>query len=139
MMKVTDYYFEQQEKYQKKFGVKTLLLMEVGSFFEIYSISNEHEVVGPDMKTICDLLNIQMTRKNSKNPENNRSNPYMAGFPNYTVEKFCKILLGENYTIVLIEQETHGTSNPKRTVTKILSPGTDIDTSKESFGIKAHI
>lgn len=125
--KITDVYFEIQEKYENLYGEKTLLLMEVGSFFEIYGISNNIEKVGPNLKTICDLLNIQMTRKNTSNPNNDRGNPYMAGFPNYVVQKFVRILLHNNYTIVIMEQDKHGVSKPTRKVTKIYSPGTNIE------------
>ena len=130
-MKLTDFYFQQQDIYEQKYGSQTLLLMEVGSFFELYSISNDKETVGPDMKKICDILNIQMTRKNSKNPVNDRSNPYMAGFPNYAIDKFIRLLIKEKYTVVVIEQDSHGVANPKREVSKIYSPGTDIDYSFE--------
>jgi len=54
-MKLTDFYFQQQDIYEQKYGSQTLLLMEVGSFFELYSISNDKETVGPDMKKICDM------------------------------------------------------------------------------------
>ena len=34
-------YFEYQDKYEKKYGNKIIVLMEVGSFIEIYSIEND--------------------------------------------------------------------------------------------------
>ena len=126
-MKVTDYYFQEHNKYKDKYGTKTIVLMEVGSFYEIYSIRNSTENAGPDIRKIGDMLNIQTTRKNSKNKTCDRSNPYMAGFPNYVVEKFTNILLSEDYTVVIIKQKEYGVSNPERFVSQILSPGTNID------------
>ena len=37
---IVDDYLDYQEKYQKKYGEKTIVLMEVGSFFEIYGVNN---------------------------------------------------------------------------------------------------
>ena len=37
--------------------------MEVGSFFEFYGVANNKEKIG-DIKNVCELLNIQMTRRN---------------------------------------------------------------------------
>ena len=50
----------------------------------------------------------------------------MAGFPSPVLSKYIPILLQNNFTVVLIEQTTPP-PNPERDVTKIYSPGTDID------------
>ena len=42
-------YLDLQEKYQKKWGEKTIVLMEVGSFFEIYGVVNENEKKGNNL------------------------------------------------------------------------------------------
>ena len=39
-MTIIDQYFDYQEKFEKKYGEKTIVLMEVGSFFEIYGVTN---------------------------------------------------------------------------------------------------
>ena len=64
-----DDYFKHQIRFEKKYGEKTIVLMEVGSFFEFYGVSNEKEKIG-DAKTVCELLNIQLTRRNKANLEN---------------------------------------------------------------------
>ena len=51
----------------------------------------------------------------------------MGGFPNYAIDKHLAKLLKEGFTIITIEQETHGESNPERKVTGIYSPGTNIE------------
>ena len=40
-----DDYLEYQETYQKKYGDKTIILMQVGSFFEAYAIDSEQEKI----------------------------------------------------------------------------------------------
>ena len=38
-----DDYLEYQSKYEEKYGSNTIVLMEVGHFFEFYGIDNEKE------------------------------------------------------------------------------------------------
>ena len=125
-----DDYFQHQIKYEKKYGKKTIVLMEVGSFFEFYGVSNEKEQIG-NAKRVCELLNIQLTRRNKAINENSRKNALMAGFPTHSMKRFMNVLLENNYTIVLIEQTTPP-PNPMREITKIISPGTYIDEVKNN-------
>ena len=124
-MTLIDYYLDKQTEYERKYGGKTLVLMEVGSFFEFYGVANDNEKIG-DIKNVCELLNIQMTRRNKAVLENSRTNALMAGFPTHSMQRFVDVLLNNSYTIVLIEQTTPP-PNPKRDITKIYSPGTYID------------
>ena len=121
-----DDYFEYQINFEKKYGkTNTIVLMEVGSFWEFYGTNNQTEKIG-DVQKITELLNIQLTRRNKAILENSRTNALMAGFPTASLKKFLNILLLNNYTIVLIGQITPP-PNPKRAVTQILSPSTYID------------
>jgi DNA mismatch repair protein MutS len=125
-MTIVDDYIAYTEKYKALYGDTTLVLMEVGSFYEIYGVDNGMERYGADVATVCDLLNIQMSRKNKAILENSKSNPLMAGFPNYVLKKFMDTLIQNNYTVVLVEQTTPP-PNPNREVTSIVSPATYID------------
>ena len=40
-----DDYIDYHYKFQKKYGGKTVILMQVGSFFEAYAIDNEEEKI----------------------------------------------------------------------------------------------
>ena len=119
------YYLDQQIEYEKKYGEHTLVLMQVGSFFEFYGVDNDKEKIG-DTKVIAELLNIQLTRRNKAILENSKNNCLMAGFPTHSLKRFIQILISHNYTIVLIEQVTPP-PNPKREITQIFSPGTYLD------------
>ena len=125
-----DDYFEYQIKFEKKYGKKTIVLMQVGSFFEFYGVNNEHEKIG-DPQIITELLNIQLTRRNKQILENSRSNCLMAGFPTHALKRFINILLSNSFTVVLIEQVTEP-PNPKREITQIFSPGTYIEEINKS-------
>lgn len=123
---IYDDYVNYCNVYRKKYGEKVVILMEVGSFFEFYAVDKDGEMEGANMYEICSLLNIQSTRKNKSILECSRTNPLMAGFPTYILQKFIEILLSDQYTIVLVEQITPP-PNPERGVTKIISPSTYID------------
>ena len=60
-----DDYLEYQSKYEKKYGSNTIVLMEVGHFFEFYGIDNQKEKLG-NVQEVSELLNIQMTRRNRR-------------------------------------------------------------------------
>jgi DNA mismatch repair protein MutS len=124
-MALYDYYFNTQTEYQAKYGEKTLVLIEVGMFFEIYKIENATECVGPDIQTICNICDLQLSRKNKSIIENSRANPMMAGFPSHAFSKHVQLLLNQQYTIVVIRQVTLP-PNPKREITEILSPSMQI-------------
>ena len=121
-----DDYINYCKEYTSRYGEKTVVLMEVGSFFELYAVESDgvvHE--GANMTEICTLLNIQSTRKNKSILECSRTNPLMAGFPSYTLTKFTDLLLASLYTIVLVEQVTPP-PHPERKVTQVISPSTSI-------------
>ena len=121
-----DDYINYSQKYQDMYGNKTIIFMQVGSFFEFYGIPEKN--LGCNVDDICNILEIQSTRKNKSNSTIDKNNPKMAGIPLYVVNKYINILTENNYTIILIEQTTLP-PNPKREVTKIISPGTNIETN----------
>ena len=124
-MTIIDEYLEYQNNTEKKYGKKSIVIMEVGHFFEFYGLEPEENSIGI-LHEIADILNIQVTRKNKSVLEVSRGNPYMAGFPSLALKKHLIQLLHHGYTVVVIEQVTPP-PNPKREITKILSPGTYIE------------
>jgi len=123
---LTQGYFKLQKLFEKKYGKDTVVLIEVGTFFETYEVNNEKENIGK-AKEIAELLNIQLTRKNKSILENSQTNLLMAGVPAVSFEKhLSKIISCEKYTIVIIKQV--GTPpNVKRVLEAIISPSTNFD------------
>jgi DNA mismatch repair protein MutS len=117
---------------KKKYGEKTLVIIEVGMFFEIYKVDNSEETIGPDIHKICSICDLQLSRKNKSIIENSRANPMMAGFPSHAFAKHTQVLLNQQYTIIVIRQVTPPPS-PKREITDILSPSMQV-TPATSFG-----
>jgi DNA mismatch repair protein MutS len=101
--------------------------MQVGSFFEIYTIyPNSDTSLNNDVYIIAELCGIQTSRKNKTVHEISQANPVMAGFPLASLPKFRDKILASNYTIVLVEQVSEP-PNPVREVTDIISPGTNVN------------
>jgi len=122
-------YYEYQKFYEDKYGENTIVLIEIGSFYEAYEgpyldpITNKVIEIGK-AKIISDELNILLTKKN-KTLEVSEKNPFMAGIPSVGMDKYVNILMSKNkYTIVKVDQTTLP-PNVKREVTEILSPGSN--------------
>jgi DNA mismatch repair protein MutS len=119
-------YLKYHNENVKKYGENTVVLMQVGSFYEIYSVQNDTINVGADIYKLADILGIQVVRRNKSIPEINYDNFLMSGWNMYATEKFQKILLNNNYTIVFVDQVSEP-PNPERKITNIISPGTMIE------------
>ncbi len=119
-------YFDLQKNFEEKYGPQTVVLIEVGSFFEVYGVDTEEIKIGKP-KEIAEILNLQLTRRNKQFPENSLKNPLLAGFPTAAFDRYLTRLIQENkYTIVIVRQEG---VPPKvtRYIEKILSPGVNFD------------
>ena len=117
-------YIEYQDKYVNQFGSKTIVLMEVGGFFEYYYINNKetNEIWNFKLvRKVCEVLDSVCSLKNNKRPH------YMGGFPNHSIHKHLSKLLNSGFTVITIVQESHGENNPERNVSGIYSPGTNIE------------
>jgi len=128
---IIDEYIEYMEKYKEQYGDKCIVFLQVGSFYEMYTIA-EYNNNDNDIYKIADICGIQTTKKNKYIKEISRNNPVMAGFPMHSVNKFTQLLLNNNYTIVIIQQGEDN-KNVVRSVAEILSPGSNINiTDKKS-------
>jgi DNA mismatch repair protein MutS len=124
-------YIKYHDENTKKYGENTVVLMQVGGFYEIYAVENETVSVGADIYKLADILGIQVARRNKSISEISYDNFLMAGWNTFALPKFQKILLNHNYTIVLVNQVTEP-PNPERAITDIISPGTVIDNYNNS-------
>jgi DNA mismatch repair protein MutS len=122
MDNLIDYYFKEQKHYETIYGSKTLFMMQVGGFYEMYETLTE----GPNLNKISSILNILVSKRNKSVVTVDRKNPKMSGFPLVVLNKYLKILVDNSYTVVICSQITPP-PNPKREVTGIYSPSTYID------------
>lgn len=125
-MNIFDEYIKFHNASVETYGENTVVFMEVGSFFEIYSVINNDERIGANIYEIGNMFNIQVTKKNKSIEEISRSNFLMAGFPNHSAQKFIDIMMNNNYTVVIVEQVTPPPKS-KRDITKVISPSTYVN------------
>lgn len=118
-MSLYDEYESYVVKYQSEYGANTIVLYQCGGFYEMYSIDDGMF----DIHKVCEILYIQVSKRNKSLEKLDRSNSLMAGFPEHALEKFTQILVDHSYTVVIVSQVT-SPPKPKRAVTAIVSPGT---------------
>tara|TARA_B110001469_G_scaffold71287_1_gene67775 strand:- start:2142 stop:5216 length:3075 start_codon:yes stop_codon:yes gene_type:complete len=121
-------YDKYKKMYSKKYGAKTVILMQLGGFYELCAALEEDVQYGEtDIYNLCDnILNIAVAKKKNKTSKSTMGvvvNYLQAGFPLVSKEKFINILLKNCYTIVIVDQITQP-PNVEREVKEILSPGT---------------
>ena len=120
-MTVVEEYFDYTKKFTETHGNKTVVLMQVGSFFEVYGILlKDGSYKGSLIKEFAALNDLAIASKNTIIEGNN---VFMSGFKIEQVDKYLKRLLENGYTIPLIVQDKQG-SNVTRSVSCIYSPGT---------------
>jgi DNA mismatch repair protein MutS len=128
---LTEIYFELQKYFEEKYGNNTIILIEIGSFFELYEVNNDELKIGK-AKEIAELLNIQLTRKNKNILENSIKNPLLAGVPTVSIDRYiARLIATKKYTIVIVKQKG---IPPKitRYISNIISPGTNFEYQTES-------
>jgi len=111
-------YLKLEEEYKNKYE-KYLIFLQVGSFYELYSIIVDDE----RLKKICELMNIILTRKNKSITKISKSNPWMAGVPCVSIDKYLEILINNGYTVIVYNQYIEK-NKIKRKLDKIYSIGT---------------
>jgi DNA mismatch repair protein MutS len=121
-------YIELYNKYKKLYGEKSIVIMEVGMFYEMYSLNDGNN--GPPLNELSSLLNILYTKKNKNVKEISQKNPYMAGVPIHSIDKYIDILIKNNFTIIIVNQydnEMGSKSKKIRKVDEIISPSTYVN------------
>ncbi len=123
---LTEIYFDLQRHFEEKYGPDALVLMEIGTFFEVYEVNNDELKIGK-AKEIAELLNIQLTRKSKAVLENSVNNPLLAGVPAVSLDRYLSRLIAtKKYTIIVVKQKGE-MPHVKRYVANIISPGTNFE------------
>jgi DNA mismatch repair protein MutS len=141
-MTIIEDYIDNQRNYEKEYGKRTIFLMEVGSFFEYYGIINipegkteedmtEEEKIQNRWGAIWDVASDDILKMTISRRNNWKYRPFMAGFPNHSIEKHLDKLLSCSYTVVIMKQKSYDTSDPERYIEGIYSPG--VNTSNLTY------
>lgn len=120
-MTIVEDYLNYVKKYTQIHGEKTLVLMQVGSFFECYAIlMPDGSYKGSNIQEFASINDMIISKKNVCVGE---LNTVMAGFGVSQLEKYVKKMLQYNYTVVVYVQDNQA-KNTTRSLACIYSPGT---------------
>ena len=65
-MTLADEYFEYVKKYTKSHGPKTIVLIQVGSFFEVYSLKKHGKFINNKIEEFSRVCDMTIANKGSK-------------------------------------------------------------------------
>ena len=120
-MTIVKDYLDLTEKWKNEYGERTLLLMQVGSFFEAYGLLDENNMIkGSNIVEFAEINDMAISRKNICVGKNK---VVMAGFGLPQLDKYIKKLQDNGYTIVVYVQDSQS-KNTTRSLNGIYSPGT---------------
>ncbi len=130
-MSLVKEYFELSKKYQEEYGDNTILLMQVGSFFEVYGIydSQKETITGSRLEAFTQICELNIAEKNICVGENN---VIMAGFKDVMIEKYIKKIQDAGFTAVVYTQDEN-VKNTTRSLEGIFSPGTYFHNESKSL------
>uniref|UniRef100_A0A6C0D836 DNA mismatch repair proteins mutS family domain-containing protein n=1 Tax=viral metagenome TaxID=1070528 RepID=A0A6C0D836_9ZZZZ len=124
-------YFELTKHYTEEFGEKTILLMQVGAFFEVYGLQNPStkEITCSRIEAFASICDLHIADKKICV---GKENVVMAGFSTYMIEKYVKKLESEGFTTPIHTQDENA-KNTNRTLSVICSPGTYFNESSKQI------
>jgi DNA mismatch repair protein MutS len=126
-MSIAQDYLDYTQQWKKEYGEKTLVLIQVGSFFECYSLrKSDGSIYGIDSpygSNIEEFASINDMIIANKNSSLHGKQLVMAGVGVAYVDKYLKRLQEHGYTIVIYSQDVNA-KNTTRSLSEIISPGT---------------
>jgi DNA mismatch repair protein MutS len=125
-MTLVEEYLEHTKNYKAVYGDKTLVLMQVGSFYECYAIKKGEGIY--EGSNIVDFAQINDMVIANKNTTVNDNDVVMAGFGLPQLDKYVKRMLNNGYTVIIFAQDLQ-MKNTSRSLMAIYSPGTYFDSN----------
>ena len=116
-------YFELTKQYQSQYGQQTIVLMQVGAFFEIYGLKHNKsgDIFASAIQDFCQLCQLNISEKKIYV---GKDAVLMAGFRDYSLEKYLPRITEGGFTAVVYIQEKDGKNQVSRKLDAIYSPGT---------------
>ena len=120
--KLIEGYLMQNQYYVNIYGPKTILIMLVGGFYEIYAtktIENQDDYEGSEIERVSYICDLVITQKRHKL---NDKYIYQVGFRDLYWEKYVERLTQNNFCVVKFDQDEKDKTSRK--LSQIYSPGT---------------
>jgi DNA mismatch repair protein MutS len=114
-----------------KYGADTAIFYQVGKFYEMYDwLDKSTGLPQTSMQRAVEVLGIQLSPKKGEGPQG--ADALFSGVPEQSLHKYATLLTKAGWTVVIYDQvkDTKGTVT-SRTVARILSPGTHIESAQQ--------
>ena len=107
-------YLEYTRQYKEQYGSRTIVLMMVGSFFEVYGLKDATgDIVSSDILEFAKICQMNISEK--KKVSVGGKTVLMAGFPEYTLDRYLNILSDAGYTsVVFVQDEENSVQGDKK-------------------------
>lgn len=129
-----DFYTQYQtayEKYTALYG-QVCVFLQKGSFYEIYGQQDPKTLKYLNTgRQIMEMLSLQIHVYPEDGP--NGTTGFYGGVPVHTLDKWAGRLTGQGWSVVVIDELKNGAGKvSKREVTRVLSPGTHVDSAESN-------
>ena len=131
-MTIHEDYFNYTLKWKREYGEKTIVFIQVGSFYEVYALKDENgQIYGSNIVEYSKINDLVIAKKHItvRGPikdvvsEKKTYQLIMAGFGLTQVDKYLARMQENGYTVVIYDQDIQG-KNTSRSMSEIISPGT---------------
>ena len=121
-MPIAEEYLGYTAKWKRELGEKTIVLIQVGSFFEVYALRDDNgNITGSDIVQFASINDMVIAPKNRMFVDG--KTVLMAGFGLAQIDKYVNKMQERGYTIVIYKQDLQA-KNTTRSLDQIISPGT---------------
>ena len=128
MSNITADYIQLTQEYQAKYGTRTVVLMQVGAFYEVYGLKDSgNNINKSEIVEFCQVCSLNIAAKSSTYLD---QQVVMAGFRDYTLEKYLQKLTDGGFTTVVYVQEKDGKTITRK-LQAVYSQGTYISYDTE--------
>ena len=129
-------YFKHTKKYTSEYGAKTVVLMQVGAFFEVYGLKDaECNISGSCINEFSSICGLNVSEKTTfefvDTVDKKKKVILMAGFRDFMIDKYLSKLTEAGYTAAVFVQEKQG-KTVLRKLDHVYSPGTYISCDTDS-------
>lgn len=125
-------YYRITEEVVKTYGPYTILLYQVGAFYEVYAEPNSKsgQLEKSQIVEFARICQLNISNDKTDQLTNKKTTHVMAGFRDYCLDKYLEILMTNGMTTVVYNQNKEG-KKITREFYKTFSPGTYISYDTE--------
>ncbi len=129
-MAVLQQYFDLTKKHRQDSGPKTVVLIQIGSFLEVYGYVHDIEEVHSPFQSVIGICAWNAAKRTNEDP-----NLRMAGVPLASMDKYVELLLHAGWTVAVYLQSTIP-GRTDRSLAHLFTPGTFFS---QTSGVSNHL